>query len=166
MRRRNAFQRAVPGAVAILLLVALAAPATVTADTWPAGTACQGFDLRIDVGAQAGRSKWIQFTDADGNLVRGMQVGTGTALTFTNTTSGESMSTRSNASLAFMEPNADGTKMTFLGHMIVIQFPTDVPPGPWVRLFVGRTVYQVAADGTWTLTSFSGNATDICAVLS
>ena len=51
------------------------------------------------------------------------------------------------------------------GHIVLIMFPTDTPPGPSTTLYVGRLLFTMAADSVTELLSFKGNSTDICAAL-
>ena len=148
------------------LLVALAGP--VAADTpafsadFPAGLAC-GFELQVDgygTGSQAVR----EFTGKDGTVLN-LAAGTGYALTFTNVSTGATFSTSSNGAVSWTATRPDGSaKMTLMGHNVVILFPSD--GGPSTKLYVGRVVIGVAADGVWTVGPAAGPAMDICARLS
>ncbi len=130
----------------------------------PAGTAC-GFDLRIE--GEGGNTITRTFEDQNGNVVRVLETGTGSALTFTNLATGASFSTRSNGAVRNTELNADGSStVTSMGHNVLILFPTDVPAGPSTTLYVGRFVYTADANGVFTLQQASGRSTDICAALS
>jgi hypothetical protein len=169
--RRSLFARAhigVAAVTALLILGTLAGPVTAAPHDidFPAGTACQGFDLGIDLGAPVGGSVAREFRDRDGNVVRVLSAGTGYALTLYNDTSGTSLSLPSNGVVTITRPGPDGVQtVTTLGHTIIILFPTDVPPGPATTLYVGRVVYTVDAQGTFTLLSTGGRQTDICAAL-
>jgi len=43
--------------------------------------------------------------------------------------------------------------------------PTDVPAGPSTTLYVGPLVISIDSANVYTLQSFSGKETDICAAL-
>jgi hypothetical protein len=146
------------------LAVATAVPASAQ-ETFelPAGTACD-FGLRIE--QTGGKRIEKTFTDKDGNLVRLLQAGKGFDLTFTNLSSGESITIPSNGSVSQTTFNADGTStVQHTGSNVVIFFPTDEPPGPSTTLYEGRLVYTVDAAGNFTFVSSSGPTTDICALL-
>jgi hypothetical protein len=66
--------------VALLGFGNLACAADFTLD-FPAGLAC-AFELRID--GSGGNQVYREFLDRNGNLVRSLSAGTGSALTFTN----------------------------------------------------------------------------------
>ena len=87
-------------------IAALALGASMTAaradePTWtldlPAGVACAGFDLRIE-GWGSMNQQYREFLDADGKVVRSISAGTGMAFTYTNLSTGATMSSRSNGS--------------------------------------------------------------------
>ena len=155
-------------AAALLMLVAMAGPAAAAgpAVVLPAGSACADFDLGLDVGAPNGHSVYREFYDRDGNLVRVLSAGTGNALTFTNVSSGRSLSLPSNSAVSIQQPVRGGTRLTTMGHTVIIMFPTDVPAGPSTTLYVGRVVVNIdSSTGTWTLLSTAGRSMDICAAL-
>ena len=78
----------------------------------------------------------------------------------------DSVTTRANggASRTSFAPDGTGT-LEVTGHNVIFMFPTD-HPGPSATVYTGRTVVDIAADGTWTLVSEAGGRTDICAQLS
>lgn len=131
---------------------------------FPAGLACS-FELRID--GTGGNQVYREFFDRNGDLVRSITAGTGSALTFTNVGTGSSLSTRSNGAVTQVTYNADGSS-TFVttGHNILILFPSDVPAGPTTTLYVGRVVFNADNAFNFTLLDHRGTATDICAALS
>jgi len=94
--------------------------------------------------------------------------GKGFNLTFTNLSTGKSLTLDSNGSVQIKKDNGDGTQtVTNLGHNVIILFPTDVPAGPSTTLYVGSVVYTVdRASGVFTVKTHSGTTTDICAALS
>jgi len=157
--KKRALQLATAGAVLGLVNAALA-------DTldFPAGQACT-FPLRIDTAG--GNQVYREFLDKNGNLVRSISAGTGTALTFTNVDTGANFSTKSNGSVTQIAYHPDGS-FTFVttGHNVLILFPTDVPAGPSTTLYVGRVVFTSDANFNFTLVSHSGTSKDICATLS
>jgi len=131
---------------------------------FPAGTACN-FDLQID--ASGGNSHVREFTDKNGNVVRSIGAGTGSALRFTNLATGNVVSTKSNGAVSHITFNSDGSYTeTDTGHNVLILFPTDNPPGPSTTLIVGRVVFTVDVNGVFNVQEVSGNTTDICDALS
>jgi hypothetical protein len=154
-------------ALASALAIATAAPASAAAPDLelklPAGTAC-AFPLHVE--GTGDKRIMKQFTDQNGKVVRLLAAGKGFELTFTNLSSGESITLPSNGSVQLTTINADGTQtVQSTGHNVVILFPTDVPAGPSTTLYTGRLVYTVDADGVFTVLSTSGQTTDICALL-
>ena len=131
----------------------------------PAGVACADFDLRLTAGG--GKRQSHTFVDRNGNVVRLLETGTGSALTFTNEETGESVSFKSKGSVARTTFNADGTQTVQLtGHTVIILFPTDVPAGPSTTLVAGRIVFTVDQAEVFTVQQITGQQTDICALLS
>jgi hypothetical protein len=150
-----------------LVALAGAANVAVAADftlDFPAGLACS-FELRID--GTGGNQVYREFVDRNGNLVRSITAGTGSALTFTNVDTGATLSTKSNGAVTQITYNADGSS-TFVttGHNILILFPTDTPAGPSTTLYVGRVVFSADSSFNFTLLDHRGTATDVCAALS
>ena len=131
---------------------------------FPAGIACEDFDLQVE--GWGGNRHFKEFKDEEGNIVRTLDAGTGGALLFTNLDSGSQYSTKSNGAVAHTTYNTDGSytgKLT--GHTVLILFPTDNPPGPSTTLIAGRLIYTVDTNGIWTLEEMSGKTIDICAAL-
>jgi hypothetical protein len=129
-----------------------------------AGLACN-FDLLIEGFDRNQHLK--EFTDKNGNVVRTLVAGTGFELHFTNLTTGETFSTKSNGAVTHTRLNADGSStVTVTGHSVLILFPTDVPAGPSTTLIVGRVVFTVDINGVFTVLDVSGRTIDICAALS
>ena len=130
----------------------------------PAGLAC-AFDLRIE--GWGGNQVNKEFMDKDGNVIRLLSAGTGSALRFTNLATSATLSLKSNGAVSHVTVNPDGsfTQMN-TGHTILILFPTDTPPGPSTTLYVGRIVFTIDASSNFTLQQQSGNSVDICAALS
>lgn len=131
----------------------------------PAGVACAGFDLRIEIvgGVQVNKV----FADKNGNPVRYLSAGKGSELTFKNLNTGAHLLVKPNGSVTQQRVNADGSS-TFqsTGHNVIILFPTDVPAGPSTVQYIGRVTYTIDTSAVFTLRSFSGKSTDICAALS
>ncbi len=156
-------------AAAAATVLALAAPAAAAPEDYdlflPAGLGCEGFGLGIDI---SGGNRIIkEFTDENGNVVRILETGRGSDLTFTNDTTGASLALRSNGSVSDTTFNSDGTRtVSNMGHNVVILFPTDVPAGPSTKLYVGRLVYTADSANNFVVQSFSGSTTDICERLS
>jgi hypothetical protein len=134
--------------------------------TLPAGLACEGFDLTINVTGSDHRVL-REWTDEEGNVVRMITAGKGSDLVFLNEASGATLSLKANGAVEKTTYNPDGTiSGALMGHMVLILFPTDVPAGPSTTLNVGRILYTIGTDGVWTLQEMTGKATDICAALS
>ena len=141
-----------------------AAPASASGPAFqfdfPAGTACAGFDLRIEgygSGQQVSR-------ELPGGRIIG--AGTGYGLVYTNLATGASLSTRANGAVSITTTDEDGSStMAMMGHNVVILFPSD-DGGPGVTLYVGKVVVSVGSDGVWSVQRVSGTATDVCATLS
>ena len=154
---------------ALLASVLIGAPQTASAADFsfilPAGTACSGFALGVS--GTGGKNHTKTFVDANGNPVRTIAAGTGSALTFTNETTLKALALRSNGAVQKTVYNPDGTTTnTLTGHNVLILFPTDKPAGPSTRLIVGKVVYTSDAENNFTLLSVSGKTTDICAALT
>jgi len=108
---------------------------------FPAGLAC-AFNLRIE--GSGGNQIIREFLDENGNIVRTLTTGTGSALTFTNLDTSATLSLRSNGAVTNVTNNPDGSQtMVTTGHNILILFPTDVPAGPTTTLYVGRVVFTI-----------------------
>ncbi len=89
------------------------------------------------------------------------------ALTYTNLSTGATISSRSNGSTTHSTYGSDGTQTTKMtGHNVLILSATDVPAGPSTTLYVGQVVFTIDTGNVWTLKSARGNATDICAALT
>jgi len=130
----------------------------------PAGTAC---DFELSIAIRGGPQVNKVFVDKNGNVVRTLSAGTGSELLFTNISTGATFSTKSNGAVNQTTINPDGSsKVTMLGHNILILFPSDVPHGPSTTLYVGRVVFTIDTSGTFTLIQDVGKKTDICAALS
>jgi hypothetical protein len=132
---------------------------------FPAGTACE-FDLQVNVSG-SGNQVYREFFDRNGNLIRTLTAGTGNALTFVNVATGATLSLKANGAVSHVTKGPDGVDTwVSTGHNVIILFPTDSPPGPSTTLYVGRVVYTVDVNFTFTLLQSSGQKTDICAALS
>ena len=156
---------------ATLVALGSAVPSTAVAADYtlhfPAGVACESFDLRVEGDTNLKRPAVKEFYDKNGNLVRILSPGKGAAVTFTNVATTATLELAGNGAVQLTIPNADGSQTwAVMGHNVIIWFPTDVPAGPSTMLYVGRVVFTVDASGNWTLNSTSGNSMDICAALS
>jgi hypothetical protein len=153
-------------AVSVLLLtfVGLAPPSAAQLPPFPS---CPNFDVRLEIQSARNRVARV-FTDRDGNLVRVLSAGKGDTLTFTNDVTGERLVLTTGGSVSQITPNPDGT-LTFVGtgHNVILLFPSDTP-GPATTLYVGRVIFTLSGDNNdvFTLRSFTGTSTDICAALS
>lgn len=131
----------------------------------PAGFACSSFDLLLE--GWGGNRNLKEFTDENGNVVRSLETGTGSALKFTNLVTGKTISTKSNGAVSQKRYNLDGSYTdTATGHNVLILFPGDIPAGPSTTLIKGRLVYTVDTDQIFIVQSINGNTTDLCAALS
>lgn len=134
----------------------------------PAGVACS-FPLTITDDGSGHRVERT-FYDRNGNPVRMINNGTGPDLTLTNDLTGASITLKGNGSNLLTKPQADGTLwMRATGHVVLIMFPTDSPPGPTTTLYVGQLVvtYDPASSTNFTvLESASGRQVDLCKELS
>jgi hypothetical protein len=131
---------------------------------FPAGQAC---DFGLSVEIRGGDQVQREFVDKNGNVVRTLSAGKGSALSFTNLETDTTLSLKANGAVSHTTINPDGSQtVTTTGHNVLILFPTDVPAGPSTTLYVGRLVFTVGLDEVFTLQQFSGHSTDICAVLS
>jgi hypothetical protein len=93
--------------------------------------------------------------------------GKGNVLKFTNLNTGASLTIRTGGSVEQTRLNDDGTSTTtVLGHSVVTLFPTDIPAGPSTKLYLGRLVFNVDAEYTFTQLSSAGREVDICAALN
>jgi hypothetical protein len=155
---------------AMLAVLGSAVPSAAVADPdliidLPAGFACAGFDLRIEITPNPNRV-YREFYDKSGNVVRYISAGKGNDLTVMNLATGARLTLKANGSVEKTRYNPDGTTTsTAMGHNLIIFFPTDNPPGPSTTLYVGRVVWNVDTSGVWTLVSTAGDSTDICAEL-
>ena len=132
---------------------------------FPAGLACAGFDLRVQITGSS--NVFRAFHDKDGNIVRTLLAGRGSALTFVNLSTMSSLSLKANGAVVHTRFNQDGTQtVKATGHVVIFLFPTDVPAGPSTTLHVGRVEYTVDADGVFTIQRVSGRTTDLCAALA
>lgn len=164
--------RLAPLAAALALASALAVGTPVPVSAAPAdlffeldaGVAC-AFPLRVE--GTGDKRIMREFTDRNGNVVRLLAAGKGFTLTFTNLSTGNSLTLPSNGSVQRTTINSDGTQtVVSTGHNVLILFPTDIPAGPSTTLYVGQIVYTVDASGVFTLQSTSGTTTDLCALLA
>ncbi|MET4637431.1 hypothetical protein [Mycetocola sp. 2940] len=167
----SARRRVGASTLAAAALVAVASPAPAAAAPPPydavfdAGLACAHFDLGVNFDSQP-NTIFREFTDRNGNVVRTINAGKGSDLTFSNASTAVEVSLKGNGFVTRTTLNADGTETVALtGHNVVILFPTDVPAGPTTTLYVGRVVYERSAEGVFTILSTTGESRDICAEL-
>ena len=163
MERHSRQWLAAAGVAAILTCVAVPTAASAADFVVPAGLACE-FDLGITQTGEPAVSR--EFTDEEGDVVRTLTAGRGTALVFTNMSTGQTYSLKANGSVTSATSETDGGMTArSTGHNVIIMFPTDVPPGPSTTLYVGRVTYDVGEGDFFTITSSSGRTVDICAEL-
>ncbi|MHA7223743.1 hypothetical protein ACX80S_15715 [Arthrobacter sp. RHLT1-20] len=131
----------------------------------PAGLACPGFDLLVDL--TNSRTSTKTFTTKDGVKVRSIEAGKGYIRTYTNMATGKKIIFPSkffSADTTF-DQNGLGT-VTSTGHFGLIMFPTDVPAGPSTTEYVGRVVYTATPNNDFTILSVRAKAIDVCAKLA
>ena len=129
----------------------------------PAGVACADFDLGLDFGVDS--RNLLEFTNAEGNVVRAILAGRANAVTLTNVDTGATLLIGAKGSMWNIVNNPDGTTSTITthGHLVLIMFPTDVPPGPSTTLYVGQVVFTFENEtGFTTVQENEGTATDLC----
>src|SRR5690349_5981862 len=112
--------------------------------TYPAGLVCVYFDLQIE--GWNNKQHVQEFKDKKG-IVRTLSVGRGSALRYTNVSTGKTFSSKPNGAVAHTTYNPDGSSTQKLtGHNVVILFPTDSPLGPSTTLYDGdRVVISIDA---------------------
>jgi len=131
----------------------------------PAGVACSGFALRIET--TGGHRVDRTFNDNNNKPVRTISAGTGGQVTFTNLSTGATLTLKSNGAVTqTTTQDVNDYLVVSTGHLVLVLFPTDVPAGPTTTLYVGRVVYRSDASNNFTLLGTTGKATDICALLS
>jgi hypothetical protein len=128
------------------------------------GVAC---DFPLRVSSTSGQLRTREFVDGSGNTVRLIQVGTGVSYTYTNLTTGVSITMKAHGS-AIQTRVADSVgTVTANGENTLILYPSDVPAGPSTTVYQGRVVYTIdLTTGVFTLVSTSGTALDICGALA
>ena len=132
---------------------------------FPAGTACE-FELRVESETNPNRV-FREWPDSDGNLIRTLEAGRGSDVTFVNTETGASLTLKGNGAVNHTTYHPDGSWTTKLtGHYVLILWPTDTPAGPSTTLYVGRVTYTSTPDSTFTLVGSSGRQRDLCDELS
>jgi hypothetical protein len=131
----------------------------------PAGQACA---FRLGVNVMASDHRVVkEFTDPNGDVVRTIQAGKGSTLTFTNVATGAAVTLKGNGAVSKETFNPDGSStVVSTGHNVIILFPTDNPAGPTTTLYTGRVVYTSTVTKDFTIISVSGRTRDICAELS
>ena len=159
---------AVAGTIGALVGIGFSASAADPPDQvldLPAGVGCE-FALHIEI--RGGTQVFKEFTDKNGEVVRILMAGKGSALLFENASdpTTPSLELKPNGSVAHITLNPDGSSIwTTTGHNVLILFPTDIPAGPSTTLQVGRVVFTVDTTGVFTVQERTGRTTDICAQL-
>lgn len=159
------------GVTVLLLVLLLGASASTFAETPPdfvlevdAGLACP-FALAVEI--RGGSQVYKEFQDMNGELVRSLSAGKGSALTFINRETGATLALMPNGAVTHITYREDGTQeWVTTGHNVLILFPTDIPAGPSTTQYIGRVVFTVDTEGIFTLQSVAGRSTDICAALT
>lgn len=149
-------------ALSLLLSVAVTPAAALTLEP---GQGCD-FGLSVDTG-NGGPQHYREATDKDGNVLWWLSAGRGNDLVFTNLDSGATFSTNATGAAWKGVPHPDGSlTVTMTGQNVLIMFPTDVPAGPSTTIYSGRVVFDIGADGVYTIRSIQAAALDVCAMLS
>lgn len=99
----------------------------------------------------------ITFTDSSGNVTRQIFAGH-LVVTFTNDTSGKSLTTNFSGPAVITSHPDTSVTLAFMG-------PQGGPIGGTLITGTGRTVFQIAADGTVSMTQV-GHFTSVCAALA
>ena len=129
----------------------------------PAGIGCD-FELGLDniEGPPLRRT----FTDRDGNQVQ-LFAGKSGAIIYTNTETGKSVSFQSRGTRLRTTTTATQIIQEYSGHVGLVQFPTDVPAGPFTTQISGRLVIAIdRTTGSGTVQKLEGKQIDICAELA
>ena len=158
----------------LLLRCAAAAVAIVAAGLTAATPSAAAEPIQLDLDPGMACAFGLHLDGAGGNnAVRGptdrhvITAGKGYTLTFTNVSTGKTLTLDGNGSVQIDTDNGDGTHtVTNLGHNVLILFPTDITAGPSTTLYVGSVVYTYDRDFRFTIVSHSGTTRDICAALS
>jgi hypothetical protein len=162
----------VAAAAALFLLTSMmsaspvfAVPPDSNPDIFDPGIACS-FGLQIDY--SGGHRVDREFTDKNGNTVRILSAGKGFLETFTNLSTGATVTYKTGGSVSQIIVNLDGS-LTFVatGHNVIILFPEDEPAGPSTILYLGRFVATVdPVTFVGTVEEITGTQIDISAALS
>ena len=133
---------------------------------YPAGMACSDFGLQVEVWNGQGKSK--DLGDHHGKH-RTLNIGRGGAFRYTNMLTGKQASSEPQGTLQLTTTfDADGSqKVTVLGSLLLIWFPTDIPAGPSTTFYDrGLVSFKLSPDGVGTLLKSKGASLDVCAALS
>jgi hypothetical protein len=148
-------------AAALLPVGTSAANAAPIIQSFDAGVAC---DFPLTYEATGGNQQVHTIPGQNGTMIL---AGTGTAVTFTNDSTGKTFTLRSNGAVLKTTTYPDGsTSNVGTGHYVLILFPTDVPAGPSTTLYVGRVTWTADAASNFVVTGHSGTTKDICAALA
>jgi hypothetical protein len=130
-----------------------------------AGVGCA---FPLDVVGTNGIIHTKEWLDSEGKTSRFFFAGKGVILTYTNVTTGESVTIKTAGSVSHVTVDPDDGTVTLelIGHNGLIMFPTDVPAGPTTTQYIGRVVLTIDTNGVGTIQSVSGSERDICAELS
>jgi hypothetical protein len=130
----------------------------------PAGQGC-AFPLRLESSAGAVRTIRLHMKgSASGQFIN---VRTGVVLTYTNLSTGETISIKTSGSVTKAVVDGVTETRTATGHNGLILFPNDVPAGPTTTQYNGRIVYTFnTMTGFVEVIEISGKTTDICAALA
>jgi hypothetical protein len=128
------------------------------------GIACD-FELQIE--GWGGNRRVAEYKDENGNRVRLLEAGAGTALRFTKIANNQTFSTDSTGAVSQIRYNLNGSfTETDTGQSLLILYPTAQPTGPSTSLISGNIVFTVDSRGIFSMQEIKGKTTDICAAFS
>ena len=166
----NRLRRLATAAVlASAAVVVVAQPASAQeqpfARVFPAGQACE--DFPVGIRNPEGPDLRREFTDRNGNTVQ-LFAGRSGAISYTNTKTGETVSFNARGTRLLVTENPDGTlRLEYSGQVGLIQFPGDVPPGPFISQISGRLVANFnPEDESGEVLEVRGRQIDVCAELA
>jgi len=135
---------------------------------WLQGEACPNFGMHVELDVDSAHLTSRTFIDKNGNPVRFFLAGKNFAMKFVNTSTNATYNVRAEGSVQNIKLNPDGSQTWVLtGHTVITWTPPPPPTAPATIRYVGRLVITVDSSGTlFTIASFTGQTTDICAALS
>jgi hypothetical protein len=147
-----------------VMLAALMLSTPGLAQVFPAGEACDDFDVNVDAGPGHGANFRV-FEDEDGNLVRILITGTSPHLVITNLESGKSYTLVSKGQRQQIKFNDDGTTTIMATGHTMVQWASVDDPSSELIAYIGYLEILVDEDGIFHLVKATGRQIDICAIL-